>query len=875
MNDGKTKTLVLLDAHALIHRAYHALPHFTSAKTGEPTGALYGLSSMLLRVTKELKPDYMMAAYDLPEPTFRHIAYENYKATRKETDDELKLQLDRSHDVVEAFGIPILSSPGFEADDILGTITEQIKKNPPAEKLKVIIVSGDMDVLQLVDGKDVLVYTMKRGIEDTITYDEDKVKERFGFSPEMLPDFKGLKGDPSDNIKGVKGVGEKTASELIKKFGSLEQMYVSLKKGDTKGLKERIANLLLENEAEAFFSKNLATIRKDVPVKFELPKAVYQVNTDEVKNIFETLGFSSLVQRLELKPASKDVEIPEDQLALSSRLVEESKEKFWEDLEASDTIFLLWNEDNFFVKGLGHNWVFEEDFFGKDREKWQAVFSGKLVVSFLIKDLLNILKKYSISKIERSFDCFLAAWVVESTMKAPTRDEMFSYFLVKHAGPVPMDTIDMMPDLYTKLCTLLREKSLEKIFYQIEMPLVPVLAEMEYRGIAIDWDFMDRFKKEISQRLSVIEEEIYKLAGTKFNINSPSQLGEILFNKLKISNKDIKKTKTGKISTRESELVKLRGKVPLADNILEYRELSKLLGTYIEPLSELSKADGRIHTTFNQTGTVTGRLSSESPNLQNIPSRSETGARIRDAFQASGGFTFVSFDYSQIELRILAAFSKDEKMIQAFKTGTDIHALTASLINNVPLEKVTSRMRSAAKTINFGIIYGMGVRQLAQNTGMTQEEAKKFYEKYFHDFPRIRAYMDGIKTSAKEKGYVETLFGRKRFFDLRRMNNAVPAGRRGFWEAEMERMAVNAVIQGTDADIVKKAMIDVNSTFYNMEIYPLLQIHDELVYEIRDDIMKKAIPEIKKIMENAVSLAVPLVVDVKTGKRLGSLQSNK
>lgn len=416
----------------------------------------------------------------------------------------------------------------------------------------------------------------------------------------------------------------------------------------------------------------------------------------------------------------------------------------------------------------------------------------------------------------------------------------------------------------------IKEKKLERVLYEIEFPIIPILAQMETRGIGIDKKFLLKYKKEISKRISEFEKEIYKIAGCTFNINSSAQVSEVVFKKLNIKGRG--KTKTGRFSTRESELVKLKNESPIAALILEYREMAKLLTTYVNPFLELSKISSKVHTTFNQTGTVTGRLSSDSPNLQNIPFRSEFGARIRNAFIVSSGFTFVSFDYSQIELKILAALSKDKKMIEAFQNDVDIHRFTAANIYNVPLENVTQLMRNRAKVINFGIIYGMGVRKLAENTGMSSENAQKFYKEYFETFPQIKGYMDRIKNDVKKLGYVETFFGRRRYFNLSEIRNR-------FYESEMERMAANAVIQGTDADIVKLAMSKVYKAFSGQEAYLLLQIHDELLYEIRDDIIKTVVPKIKQIMESICDspnikerFLVPLSVDVKIGKRWGSLK---
>ncbi len=802
------KTLVLLDTHALIHRAYHALPKFVSKNTGEPTGALYGLSTMLLKVIRELKPDYIVAAFDRAEPTFRHDAYDGYKAQRPEAEEDLIKQLIRAHDIVSALGIPILDAVGFEADDVLGTIVEQVKK---IKDLKIIIVSGDMDVLQLVEGERVVVFTLRKGIEDTIIYNEKKVEERYGFGPKHIVDFKGLKGDPSDNIVGVKGIGEKTATDIIKQFGTIENLYKKLESSGAEGkLKDKTIQLLKSHKKDAFFSKTLATIRRDAPVKFALPEKQFELSKEKLTKIFGELGFTSLIARIEN--------------------ISKKKEKITK--TPANAVFLM--PDDASLKAVS-------------KKEWLEISKNKILISPDVKAVIKFLKKRGFPEPKSFFDLSVATWVVESTAKIFEQPDIAD-----------------LPEIYAKLQKLTKERGVEKVLYEIEFPIIPILAEMEQRGISIDRKFLEKFKKETKTKLSELQDKIFKSAGREFNINSPAQMGDIL-ESLNLFEGKIKKTKTGKISTKESELIKLRGKSPLIDLILEFRELNKLLSTYINPILELSLKDEKIHTTLRQTGTVTGRFSSEEPNLQNIPIRSDFGARVRGAFIASPGFTFAAFDYSQIELRILASAAKDAKMIEAFKKGVDIHKFTAANINNLPMDQVTDKMRSRAKTINFGIVYGMGVRQLAQSTGMNLAEAQKFYREYFNDFPEIKKYIEHLKNETKKTGYAETMLGRKRFFDLESIRG------NGFLEAQMERMAVNAVIQGTDADIVKLAMTAVHKELDPRKIRPILQIHDELLYEVADDMIKKAVPRIRRIMEGVYKLAVPLSVDVKIGKSWGSL----
>src|SRR3989338_4738216 len=684
------KTLALLDVHAILHRAYHALPEFESSK-GEPTGALYGLCTMLIKLVNDVKPDYIVACYDLPEPTQRHEVYADYKAGRKKIDDNLVTQLERSKDVFTAMHIPMYSSPGFEADDMLGTIVEQVQNmSKGLFDIDIVISSGDMDTMQLVSGDKVRVYTLKKGIKDTIIYNEAGVKERFGFLPKFLTDFKGLRGDPSDNIIGISGIGEKTATELIVNFGSIEDIYNKLKKQpksfEKAGIKKRIIELLKEGEEEALFSKMLATIRRDAPIHFVLPEKVWREDVDMVKvqKLFAEFEFRQLgvkvaeVLSLDLPANSAGTESPDD------------------------------------IAEVG-----------------------------------------------------LLLWVVDSNKK-----------------------------------------------YH---------AELESLG-----------------------KQIWKIVGQEFNIASPKQLGEMLFVKMGLKPKNQKKTASGGFSTKESELEKLRDEHPIAGLVLEYRELAKLLGTYIDTIPTQVAEDGRLHADFLQTGTTTGRMGCENPNLQNIPNKTELGLEIRKSFIAEKSYKLVAFDYSQIELRIAAFLSGDKKLLQIFKNGLDVHTAVASEVFAVPPSEVTKDMRRKAKVINFGVMYGMGVTALQKNIGTGREEAKIFLDNYFQKFLGLAEYLEKVKRETAQKGYTETFFGRRRYFpDIR---SKLP-----FMRASAERMAVNAPIQGTEADIIKLAMIEIDqfleSRDLKKDVKLLLQVHDELVYEVNEEVVKSIAPEIQKIME--------------------------
>ncbi|MFA6445883.1 MAG: DNA polymerase, partial [Candidatus Paceibacterota bacterium] len=607
-----TKTLVLLDAHAILHRAYHALPDFATA-SGEPTGGLYGLCTMLLSAVTELKPDYVVACYDLPKPTYRHEAYKDYKAGRAKAEPELVSQMKRSRDIFTALSIPIYDKEGFEADDMLGTIVEQVKKD---KNLRVIICSGDMDTLQLVTDKKVQVYTLKKGIKDTVLYDEEGVKARFGFGPELLPDYKGLRGDPSDNIIGIAGIGEKTGTDLITKFGGIEDIYKTLKKNRQSlldaGIKERIVCLLEAGEEEAKFSKMLATIRRDAPIEFVLPEKIWKetVSLDVAEKLFTELEFRTMAQKL------KTVLVGEKEA---------------ESLE-------LRTED--------------------DKEAGPAASSGPATDPFRLKK------------------AGIALWLLNSNLTDPKEEDILAF-----ANTKSFDVAEKA------LFAELENKNLTKIFSDIEEPLIPIIDKMETYGIKIDKERLIELSVVYTKEVEKLQKKIWELAGVEFNVSSPKQLGEVLFVTLGLKAKNQKKTGSGAPSTKESELEKLRDEHPIISFILEYRELTKLLSTYIDVIPTLLDKDNRLHARFLQTGTTTGRMSSKDPNLQNIPNKTDLGRAIRKSFIADKGYVFGAFDYSQIELRVAAFLSGDEKMIDIFRRGDDIHSAVAAEVFRVSREK--------------------------------------------------------------------------------------------------------------------------------------------------------------------------------------------
>lgn len=771
------KTLVVLDAQSILHRAYHALPSFTSPQ-GEPTGALYGFTAMLLKILRELRPDYIVASYDLAKPTFRHVVYKEYKAHRPETAEELSSQIDVSKEILQKFNIPIYEKEGYEADDLIATIVERTKKQ---KDIKIIVASGDLDALALVEDEKVRVYTLKKGIEEQTFYGEKEVQKRFGFSPKFMSDFKGLKGDPSDNIPGVKGIGEKTASQLIQKFGHLEDILAKAKSGPDElkeaGFGPKVIKSLQENQEEALFSKSLASLKKDVSFEFKpLETNNWQkYNKEQLIKLFQSLGFKTLLARLE-------------------------------EIGLKET----------------HNFSF-------DKER-----AGHLSIMY---------------------------WLLDSRRTNPKPEEiLFSLF------PGKRPSAALFPGAVEILEKEVAAQELEKVLKEIELPLIPVLSKMKSSGILTDAEKLKKLTTLVGDKIEKIEKEIFKIMGEEFNPNSHQEVRRVLFEKLKINYRGLRRTTKGVISTSIPELLKIKKAHPIIEKIIKHRELAKLKSGYLESLPQFVQKDKRIHPDYLITSTATGRLSARNPNLQNIPLENKE-IPLREIFIAPKDYLLVSFDYSQIELRLAAHFSQDENLIKAFREEKDIHVLTASKIFNTEEEKITPEMRNFAKTINFGILYGMGARSLAENLETSLEEAQSFLDGYFIAFPQLLNYIEDVKKEAGENGYVLTLFGRKRF--IPEIGSGIERIRR-----EGERKAINFPIQGSAADLIKLAMIQINEFLKDKkDVKLVLQIHDELIFEVKEEAVKKLAPEIKKIMEQICSLKVPLKVDIKSGKNWGALKN--
>ncbi len=885
------KKFVIIDGNAIIHRAYHALPPLT-ARDGTMVNAVFGFTSMLLKVLNDVKPEYLALSFDVAGGTFRDEVYEDYKATRVKADDELYNQIPLVHKMVEAFDIPIYTKEGYEADDVIGTLVKKMEKEKGG--IENIVVTGDMDILQLVDKK-TKVFGLRKGMSDIVMYGEGEVKEKYGFGPERVVDYKALRGDPSDNIPGVKGIGEKTAKQLIGSIGGVKEIYKDLKAKKSKireQFKSGVVTKLEQGEKDAMMSQELATIVCNVPgVKFKLEDcAVHEFDVKKLTDLFRKFEFYSLVKRLPGNKEAQKIEKKTNQLINIEnekgvgRLIKQiDKTKVFVCKEVlsgkeafSDFLGLV------FV--VGDQSYFVEPKISKKLVK--QVFTNKeyKLIGHNLKQLVKVVSLQGVEVQNKLFDIMIASYLLNSSTKAHDSKSIVLRELGEElpSGSDQGSLFGSDPELLAREMELIQQvqKKQEKkmadlddkgLFEKVEMNLIPVLAEMELNGVAVDVKMLNKLSKEVAQAIDRVVKKIWKQAGQEFNVASSVQLREILFTKLDLPTEGIKKGKTG-YSTSASELEKLRDIHPIISMIEEHRELAKLQNTYVDVLPKLvDKKTKRIHANFNQAVTTTGRLSSSDPNLQNIPIRSEIGKEIRRAFIAEPGHTLVAADYSQIELRIVASLAKDKKMLEVFKKKEDIHKATAAIINGVPLDKVTKEMRYAAKEVNFGVLYGMGAYGLSWRTKITKWQAKEFIEKYFEQFDGVKKYIDQTVKFAKKEGYVETLFGRRRYVpELRSSNFQL--------RAAGERMAINMPIQGTAADLMKMAMIQVRNEIRKLkpaeqkQIRMTLQVHDEIVVEVKNGLEKKVSNLVKQAMENVVKLRVPVETHVSIGKRWGDLK---
>ena len=777
MIKSKLKTIVLLDAHAILHRGYHAMQGFAT-RDGKPTGALYGFITMVLRIYEDIKPDYIAACFDLPKPTFRHLSYDGYKAGRSKTDDALITQIQEAYALCDALCIPVYKEEGFEADDLLGTIAEQLKKEA---NTRVIIASGDMDTFQLIDDDIVTVYTLKKANEAAL-FNSQSIIDRFGFGPFYIPDYKGLSGDTSDNIIGIKGIGDKTATELIKRYGTIEEMYEVLKKDRQvlldAGFKERIVKLLEEGEEDALFSKTLATIRRDASTVYVEPEKMWKdmLSVEKYQEMCDLYEFRSLRNRLHTIKGGDTETVKEEEVSVAFHDLEE------------------------------------------------------------MRVMVNLL-----------------------------HSEMTNAHFIDIQNVAQVSSVDEVKKVLT---TMLTKENLMELFTTVEKPIITLLEEMQKVGITLDVEKLGGMSKDLHGQVKVLETKIHGLAGVEFNIASPKQLGDVLYEKMGLGSK-IKKTKTGQKSTNVTELEKIADEHEIVAFILEYRELTKLLSTYVDLLPTFVKEDGKIHAHYIQTGAGTGRFACEDPNLQNLPVKSELGQKVRGAFVASPLKVLLSCDYAQIDLRAAAILSGDENLVEIFTKGIDVHTGTAARVFGVSEIDVTSDMRRKAKAINFGILYGMGVTALKEGMGVERKEAQEFFDQYKATFVRLMAFLEEVKADAWKTGYTKTLLGRRCEVPL--LKSPLP-----FLRAQGERIAMNAPIQGTSADIVKLAMIDATSYIKEKKLVGkadlLLQIHDELIFEINKELSEEIANDLVAILENVLNKRnlseIPLVVSKSLGKNL-------
>jgi len=902
--------LVLFDGNALIHRAFHALPPFTVRKTGEMIGAVYGFAQMLLKVISELKPTHCVIAFDKKGPTFRHQLFDQYKAHRPPTPVELVNQIGRVRQMVEAFSIPIFELDGYEADDVLGTLSHQASE----QKIDTIIVTGDADIMQLVLPRVKVLYPKPgRSFSDTVLYDEAAVSQRYGVGPEHIADLKGLMGDPSDNIPGVPGIGEKTATKLIQQFGTIEQIYEHL----DEVAPPKTQTLLRENEDIARQSKGLATIITQAPVTLDLDESkVTQYDRNRVSELFRELEFTSLLSRLpkletenadlssiqvEAKPPEGNYHIINTTAGLDDLLGRLSAAKAIAfDLETTSLntmsaqlvgISLSLAPAEAYYLPVGHVILGEIAQMPMEQviERIKLPLEDARLAKFAHngKYDMAVLAEYGVSVNNLAFDSMVAAYLLGEKflgLKALAFSKLgiemtpIAALIGTGAKQIPMSQVDIKQtsdyacadaDMTLRLAevldTELRQQGLWQLFTEVEMPLVPVLLRMERNGVALDTELLRDMSHQLGEQLIKLETEIYDYAGHQFNINSTQQLGRVLFQELALPT-----TRKGKkiYSTEASVLEELRGVHPVIELIQEYRQLTKIKSTYIDALPDLVNGKtGRVHTSFNQTRTATGRLSSSEPNLQNIPIRGGLGKQVRQAFIAPAGLHLLAGDYSQIDLRVLAELSQDPGLLSAFQHDEDIHNATAAQLFNTDVSEITSDMRRLAKTVNFGVIYGMSDYGLERATELSREEAAKFITAYFEKYPGVKRYLESTKELAREAGYVQTILGRRRYIP------EINSSNRQVREAA-ERMAINMPVQGTSADIIKVAMIKLQREMDERQLKSrmLLQVHDELIFEVPEaelEIMRQLVTD---VMSAALKLSIPLKVDTKVGNNWGEME---
>jgi DNA polymerase I len=877
------KKLMLIDGNSILYRAFFALP-LLSNSTGVYTNAAYGFAMMLLKMLEEEQPTHVLVAFDAGKMTFRHKDYEAYKGQREKTPGELAEQIPLIHEILEAFAIHKYQQAGFEADDIIGTVARRTE----AEGISTVIVSGDKDLFQLI-GKHVTVLFTRKGVTEIDRYDEIALRQRYGLAPEQITDLKGLMGDPSDNIPGIPGVGEKTALKLLAQFPTVEEIIANSQEFSGKKLQEK----LQEFADDAILSKKLATIYTEIPLPFELEElSLTPFAIDTVKELFTRLEFRSLIDRLDKSKlfATEELTKRPDAVSQVYQVVNANNRAEWDHV-FQETDLALWletDEDNphrATITGIGVSSKSEHLFFPIEIAKEWVVFSEWLQdktqkkIVYDLKRTKILLERAGLMVHGFHFDVLVAAYVLNPS---ETKMELYDLVNQQHVGnllsdeeaygkgakkrPLTGEVLSshviqksaILFSLYQKLEEQLVESNLTKLMYELEMPLATVLAKMEMTGVRVDQDQLQELGVTFKAKLDLLENEIYELASITFNINSPKQLSEILFEKLGLP--VLKKTKTG-YSTNADVLEKLAPQHDIIGKILLYRQVAKLYSTYIEGLIKEIRSDGKIHSRFNQTIAATGRLSSTEPNLQNIPIRLEEGRQIRQVFVPSEeGWYILAADYSQVELRILAHLSEDPILQKSFQDDRDIHTQTAMDVFDVGETEVSSSMRGKAKAVNFGIVYGISAFGLSQNLNISQKEAKEFIDRYFMTYPRVRHFMEQVISDARSAGYVTTLLNRRRYLpDI----NASQFNARSF----AERTAMNTPIQGSAADIIKNAMVELSRLMeeQGLQSRMLLQVHDELIFEVPPHELDQMKALVQAEMEGAVALSVPLKVDISVG----------
>ncbi len=828
------KKLLILDSNSLMNRAFYALPPLTNSD-GVNTNAIYGFMNMFFKMKEEIKPDTVIAAFDLKAPTFRHKEYSDYKAGRKKMPPELAEQFPIIKELFKLMGIKVFEIEGFEADDIIGTVSNFAEKNDT----EVFVVTGDKDALQLASDNTNVVIT-KKGVTETAVYDRKSFIDEFEVTPTQFIDVKGLMGDKSDNIPGVPGVGEKTAFKLIKEYGSIEEVLNNIDKIPGKKLKENLEN----NVEQAIFSKKLATIMREIPIELTVDDihANNIENNQEIKKMLIKLEMKSILTKFdndETDETKIEIEFI-NELDNMKELFSKKKDRIYIDytlINASkysqlELEYLILGEEE---KGSIINFrEIKEDSKDKAFEELKKLMEDESVKKVIHdgKNLVTFLNKYGIKIKGFEFDTAIAAYLIDSSKSKYEILELVNYYLGENPKGEDISLKGMLssylPELYKELKERINKEGMNELYYNVEHPLIYVLSSMESIGFNVNEKMLDELKVKFTKEIKETQEEIYKLSEEEFNISSPKQLGKILFEKLDLP--IIKKTKTG-YSTNQEVLEKLVDKHPIISKIMYYRQITKINSTYVEGLKNVIDEDGCIHSSFNQTVTTTGRLSSTEPNLQNIPVRHEMGKEIRKVFiPMSKGDILVSCDYSQIELRVLAHIANDENMIDAFKHHSDIHTKTASEVFKVPVEEVTSLMRSRAKAVNFGIVYGISDFSLAQDLKITKKEAAEYMEIYFDRYPKIKGYLENVVNEASEKGYVLTILNRRRFIPEIKSSNKIV-------KALGDRLAMNAPIQGSAADIIKLAMVNVYNRLKKEELKSelILQVHDELILNVKKE----------------------------------------